>query len=270
MGTTRSKFSLTRGPAVVAMMAAVWSICYADEKLPIDPVLSQAVQEYKTTVDTAREKFLPNFDKVIGIVRNNKKLPAEESAKAISELEADRDRFITDGVIPYNQALIKLAQPYARDVDRAALKLSTQFQKSAKTKVNEGKVDEATALLKYRDKLVVGEGYDLVGHWRLAEGIGAHGYSEQYMIQKQLGQWSVERSFYEQNGRKVGASSGRDLKYSEGALSYTDHFTKKPKAEWHDKADMTIRIDPETPSTLKLRWVVGSGQSDVNTLVPVN
>lgn len=38
----------------------------------------------------------------------------------------------------------------------------------------------------------------------------------------------------------------------------------------HDKADMTIHADAGKESTLKLRWVVGSGQSDVNTLVPVN
>ena len=163
-----------------------------------------------------------------------------------------------------------MAQPYARDVERAGLKLSTLFQKTAKAKVNEGKVDDATALLKYRDKIIVGEGFELVGHWRLAEGLGAHGYSEQWMIQKRLGQWSVERSFYEPNGRKVGASSARDLKYSAGVLSYSDHFTKKPKAEWHDKADMTIQAEADKQATLKLRWVVGSGQSDVNTLVPVN
>lgn len=262
--------SLTAIRTMLTVLSTALGVAYADEKLPIDPVLSQAVQEYKTTVDTAREKFLPNFDKVIGMVRNNKNLSAEDAAKAISELETDRDRFKSDGVIPFNQALITMAQPYARDVDRAGLKLNTQFQKAAKAKVNDGKVDEATALLKYRDKIVVGEGFDLVGHWRLAEGIGAHGYSEQWMIQKRLGQWSVERSFYEPNGRKVGASSARDLKYSEGVLSYTDHFTKKPKAEWHDKADMTIQTERDKVSTLKLRWVVGSGQSDVNTLVPVN
>ena len=267
--------STSRGfrPTCVLILLTLLSICsfiYADEKLPLDPALSQAVQEYKTTVDTAREKFLPNFDKVIGTVRNSKNLSPEDATKAISELETDRDRFKSDGVIPLNQSLLKMAQPYARDVDRAGLKLSTLFQKAAKAKVNEGKVDEATALLKYRDKLVVGEGFEIVGHWRLAEGIGSHGYSEQWMIQKRLGQWSVERSFYEPNGRKVGASSARDLKYSEGVLSYSDHFTKKPKAEWHDKADMTIHAEADKQATLKLRWVVGSGQSDVNTLVPVN
>ncbi len=257
----------------VSILLTVLSICgisKGDEKLPLDPTLSRAVQEYETTVDTAREKFLPNFDKVIGMVRNSKNLSPEDSAKAISELETDRNRFKSDGVIPINQTLLKMAQPYAREVDRAALKLNTLFQKAAKAKVNEGKVDEASALLRYRDKLVVGEGFELVGHWRLAEGIGAHGYSEQLMIQKRLGQWSVERSFYEPNGRKVGVSNASDLKYSEGVLSYTDHFTKKPKAEWHDKADMTIHADAGKESTLKLRWVVGSGQSDVNTLVPVN
>lgn len=76
-------------------------------------------------------------------------------------------------------------------VHLAVLKLNTLFQKAAKAKVNEGKVDEASACTRYRDKLVVGEGFELVGHWRLAEGIGAHGYSEQLMIQKRLGQWSV-------------------------------------------------------------------------------
>lgn len=90
------------------------------------------------------------------------------------------------------------------------------------------------------------------------------------MIQKRLGQWSVERSFYVPNGRKVGASTSIDLKYSQGVLSCSDPFTRKPKAEWHDKADMKLWADPHARSTLKLQWIVGSGQSDVNTLVPVN
>lgn len=269
MAITTHNFRLTCVFIFLTLLALCSFVC-ADEKLPLDPTLSQAVQEYKNTVDTAREKFLPNFDKALGMVRNNKNLSPEDAAKAIAELETDRDRFKSDGVIPLNQTLLKMAQPYARDVDRAGLKLSTLFQKAAKAKINEGKADEASALLKYRDKLVVGEGFELVGHWRLAEGIGAHGYSEQWMIQKRLGQWSVERSFYEPNGRKVGVSNARDLKYSEGVLSYSDHFTKKPKAEWHDKADMTIQTEAGKQSTLKLRWVVGSGQSDVYTLVPVN
>ena len=263
-------FRLMCIPTLMTVLMPGWCLAGSDEKLPIDPVLSQAVEDYKTTVATAREKFLPNFDKVIGMVRNSKNLSTEEVAKAISELEADRDRFKSDGVIPLNQTLLKMAQPYARDVDRAGVKLSTLFQKAAKAKVNEGKVDDATAMLKYRDKIIVGEGFELVGHWRLAEGIGAHGYSEQWMIQKRLGQWSVERSFYEPNGRKVGASSARDLKYSEGVLSYSDHFTKKPKAEWNDKADMTIQAAADKQATLKMHWVVSTGQSDVNTLVPVN
>lgn len=269
MGSTSDRFRLTCVPLLLTLLT-ICGITAADEKLPLDPTLSQAVQEYKATVDTAREKFLPNFDKVIGMVRNSKNLSPEDAAKAISELEADRDRFRNDGVIPLNQTLLKMAQPYARDVDRAGQKLSTLFQKAAKAKINEGKVDDAAALLKYRDKLIVGDGFELIGHWRLAEGIGAHGYSEQWMIQKRLGQWSVERSFYEPNGRKVGASSARDLQYSEGVLSYADHFIKKPKAEWHDKADMTIQAETDKPSSLRMRWVVGSGQSDVNTLVPVN
>lgn len=263
-------FRLMCIPTLMTVLMPGWCLAGSDEKLPIDPVLSQAVEDYKTTVATAREKFLPNFDKVIGMVRNSKNLSTEEAAKAISELETDRDRFKSDGVIPLNQTLLKMAQPYARDVDRAGVKLSTLFQKAAKAKVNEGKVDDATAMLKYRDKIIVGEGFELVGHWRLAEGIGAHGYSEQWMIQKRLGQWSVERSFYEPNGRKVGASSARDLKYSEGVLSYSDHFTKKPKAEWNDKADMTIQAAADKQATLKMHWVVSTGQSDVNTLVPVN
>jgi hypothetical protein len=192
MARTSQGFRLTCIPVLLTLLLIGGFTC-ADEKLPLDPTLSLAVQEYKTTVDTAREKFLPNFDKVIGMVRNNKNLSPEESAKAISELETDRDRFKSEGVIPLNQTLLKMAQPYARDVERAGLKLSTLFQKTAKAKVNEGKVDDATALLKYRDRIIVGEGFELVGHWRLAEGIGAHGYSEQWMIQKRLGQWSVER-----------------------------------------------------------------------------
>lgn len=236
---------------------------------PLDPPLSLAVEEYKTAIQTARDRFLPNFDKVIAITRNNKSLSAEDSATIITELESHRDGFKSHGVVPAEPSLLKMAEPYAREADRVALKLSNVFQKAAKARVSAGKADEAKSLLRYRDELIFGDGYELVGHWRLAEGIGAHGYSEQYMIQKRLGQWSVERSFYEPNGRKVGASSGVSVKYSDGVLTYTDHFTKKPRAEWHDKADMKISVAANVPSTLKLNWVVGSGQADVITLVPV-
>ena len=166
--------------------------------------------------------------------------------------------------------MLRFARYDGKATDQAALKLSGQFKKVAKALVDAGKLSEATAVLKYRDELILGEGFELVGHWRLAEGIGAHGFSEQYVIQKRMGQWTVERSFYEPNGKKVGASSAIDLTYADGALTYTDHFTVKPRAEWHDKADNKIWGDPDSPATLKLRWVAGSGQSDQNTLVPVN
>ena len=240
-----------------------------DDVPPLDPPLSLAVEEYETAIGTARERFLPSFDKFIAITRNNKSLSAEDSARIITELESHRDSFESQGVVPAEPSLLKMAEPYAREADRAGLKLSNAFQKAAKARVAANKADEAKALLRYRDKLIMGEGYELVGHWRLAEGIGAHGFSEQYIIQKRLGQWSVERLFYEPNGRKVGASSGVSLKYNNGVLSYTDHFTKKPRAEWHDKAEMKISVAPNVSSTLKLNWIVGSGQSDVITLVPV-
>ena len=243
---------------------------YSEDYVLTDPALKEAVSEYELAVNTARDKFLPHFEKAITVARNNKAMAVDERAKFVSELESQRERFLIDGIVPLNAVLMKFAQPYGRAVDQAASKLNAPFQKAAKTCIDRGKVSEATALLKYLDKTVTGDGHELVGHWRLAEGIGAHGFSEQYVIQKRLGQWSVERSFYTPSGQKVGASTAIDLAYADGVLSYTDHFTRKTKAEWHDKAMMKVWVDDKAAETLRLSWVVGSGQSDQNTLVPVN
>ena len=243
---------------------------YSEDYVLTDPGLKEAVSEYELAVSVARDKFLPHFEKAITVARNNNAISVDERAKLISELESQRERFLVDGTVPVNAVLMKFAQPYGRSVDQAASKLSVPFKKAAKTCIDKGKVSEATALLKYLDKTVIGDGYELVGHWRLAEGIGAHGFSEQYVIQKRLGQWAVDRSFYTPSGEKVGASTAIDLVYADSVLSYTDHFTRKPKAEWHDKATMKVWVDDKATGTLKMSWVVGSGQSDQNTLVPVN
>ncbi len=243
---------------------------YSEDYVLTDSALKEAVSEYELAVSTARDKFLPHFEKAITVARNNKTMAVDERAKFISELESQRARFLVDGTVPVNAVLMKFAQPYGRSVDQAASKLSALFKKAAKTCIDDGKVSEATALVKCLNKTVMGDGYELAGHWRLAEGIGAHGFSEQYVIQKRLGQWSVERSFYTPSGQKVGASTAIDLVYADEVLSYTDHFTRKPKPEWHDKATMKVWVHDKETGTLKLSWVVGSGQTDQNSLVPVN
>ncbi len=263
---THTKIRLTVVAAALLLIAAG-----ADDSDVISkqPELKEAVIEYQTAVRDAREKMLPGFDKLVELARKNKSASAEERVARIAELERQREDFQKDGTIPNIPYLERYAKAYQRSIDLAETKLNVPFKKVAKDYIDDGKDSEAAALLRFRDQVVIGDGYRLIGRWQLVEGVGGHGFSEVYDIGKANGQWSVERSFYGPSGAKAGASSGKGIVFLNGTLSYTDYFVTKPKSEWHDKADFTIEVSDKEPGVLRVQWRVGSGQTDVLSLVPV-
>lgn len=233
------------------------------------PELMDAVDEYQLAVTNAREKMLPGFDKLVELAGKNKLATAVERVANIAELERQRDDFRIQGTIPNIPYLERYAKVYQRSLDLAATKLNVPFKKVIKDYIDDGKDAEAAALLRFKDELVVGDGFKLIGRWQLVEGVGGHGFSEVFDIRKDNGKWSIERSFYGPSGSKTGGSSAKEIVFLNGVLSYTDYFVKKPKSEWHDKADFTVQVDDKEPGRLKAQWTIGGGQTDVLTLVPV-
>lgn len=196
-----------------------------------DPELIESVARYKSTVKEAREKMLPNFEKVIKAVRTDNSFKASERIKVISDLEQYRDDFLESGTIPNNPILVRLGKSYFRSIEQAERKLDVPFNNAIEYCIKNGHDNQSVALLKYRNQIVLGDGSKFIGHWKHEE----HGFEVRFAIQNRAGEWSVERTYYASDGTLAGKSVGRNLSYSKGVLIYTDQFIQKPRADWDDK-----------------------------------
>jgi hypothetical protein len=105
-----------------------------------------------------------------------------------------------------------------------------------------------------RVKSAGGEGAELVGAW----GCDHDGLHEAWNIVKSdKGEWGVEGAFFKK-GQIVGAWRGGDVKYSDGKLTCTQNYLKKPVASWSDSVKLTASVAGDK---LNFMWDAGGGNT---------
>ena len=69
------------------------------------------------------------------------------------------------------------------------------------------------------------------------------------------GKWRVAASYYDKKGKAHGGFEGKDYKFEDGKLVFTQVWTKKPHKDWHDNSTVTLKLDGA--DTLKETWKNG-------------
>jgi hypothetical protein len=81
-------------------------------------------------------------------------------------------------------------------------------------------------------------GDKLVGVWKGSVG----GHDVYWTIAHDAGQWSV-RGVYKKGTRETGSTVGVDVKYANGALTFTRKLEKKPESSWADNVPVVIKYE---------------------------
>jgi len=96
------------------------------------------------------------------------------------------------------------------------------------------------------------EGKEFLGSWT-AE---VDNYKAVWVISQSVnGKWRVAASYYDSKGKPHGGFEGKDYKFDDGKLIFTQVWTKKPRSTWTDNATITVTL--EDADTLKEAWHAG-------------
>jgi hypothetical protein len=238
---------------VFIFIASASLVADAAEPAPSDQELKKAAGAYAAAIKKARADLLPKFEKIIDDVRKAKSTSGGDKLATVEELKKELQDFEEDGIVPNLPALKPAVAAYLKASDVAAAKFDVIVNKAVNSYTKQGKDDKAALVLKYRNQVVIGTGFDFVGEWRLADGKDGANFTERFVIRKKSGRWSVERSFYNEIGIEVGSSTAASFVFSEGVLQYTEEFVTKPVADWPSGVKVTVRRVAGTDE-LDLQW----------------
>ncbi len=254
--------------AIALAVAFLWPLTIARaQSIPLDSELEAAVATFKETVAEAGADFLPRFDKAIEDVRKNKALSAENRLAVIENLKEQLAAFERDGDLPEGPAFSRAAVTYQRVVEAATAKLDVAFNKAIRQHTKEGKDKEAAELSKFRNQLVVGPGYELIGRWKLVDEKDRAGFFQQLHIQKKPGQWLVDREFRNAAGKPAGMSTGKPVRFVNDTIQYTEHYVRKPRSDYESGAVITITRTNKDAEQLTLEWKFPDGGGGRHILV---
>lgn len=251
------------GLAFVLVLAAT-AASLGQSTSAIDQDLKRPIDAYAIAIAKAKSELLSKFDKAIDDVRKSKAISNDNKPQAIEDLKRERDKFDDDGILPTAPALKTAVALYEKAADAAATKLDTVFNKAIGTYTKQGKDTKAAAVLKLRNEIVVGAGYEFVGTWARATGKNELGMTELWIIRKTGGRWSVEQPCLNDAGEKAGFAVGRLCEYSDGVLRYTQHWEKNPAPDkWADESNVRLRLDKSDSDRIKLEWTVRQFSGDL-------
>src|SRR5262245_19942432 len=92
------------------------------------------------------------------------------------------------------------------------------------------------------------DGEELVGKWHGT----VDGHQETWTIKMEDGKWSVDIT-YVKNGKEVGSSSGKNLKFADGTLKLVQKLDKRPPGVvWVDNAEISVK---KAGNKLALTWM---------------
>jgi hypothetical protein len=100
------------------------------------------------------------------------------------------------------------------------------------------------------------DGSELTGDWTSVT--PGEGFTELWTIKKEKGEWSV-RCSYVKDGKEVGSFQGKDCKYADGALTFTQDFVKKPVDSWDNGSQVAMRAAGDK---LKFTWRNGLARGE--------
>jgi hypothetical protein len=248
----------------VVLIFAVTAVSHGQSPSSIDQDLKRATEAYAVAIAKAKAELLSKFDKAIDDVRKSKAISNDNKPQAIEDLKRDRDKFDDAGILPTASTLKTAVALYEKAADAAAAKLDTVFNKAIGTYTKQGKDSKAAAVLKLRNEIVVGPGYEFVGTWARATGKNELGMTELWIIRKTAGHWSVEQPCLNDAGEKAGFAVGRLCEFSDGVLRYTQHWEKNPAPDkWADESNVRLRLDSSDSDRMKLEWTVRQFSGDL-------
>src|SRR5262245_14561296 len=105
------------------------------------------------------------------------------------------------------------------------------------------------------------DGDEFIGSWQGS----VDGYQEVWTIKKDGDKWSV-KIVYSKSGKEMGLSSGADVKFADGMLSFTQKLDKRPPGVvWIDDAGITIK---KSGDKLTYTWTAGGSSGSRNLTKP--
>lgn len=248
----------------IFLILAVTAVSRGQSPSAIDQDLKRAIDAYTVAIAKAKSDLLSKFDKAIDDVRKSKSISNDNKPQAIEDLKHERDKLDDDGILPTAPALKTAVALYEKAADAATAKLDTAFNKAIGTYTKQGKDTKAAAVLKLRNEIVVGRGYEFVGTWVRATGKNELGMTEKWIIRKSGGHWSVEQPCLNDAGEKAGFAVGRLCEYSDGVLRYTQHWEKNPAPDkWADESNVRLTLDKSDSDRMKLEWTVRQFSGDL-------
>jgi uncharacterized protein (TIGR03067 family) len=103
------------------------------------------------------------------------------------------------------------------------------------------------------------EPLNLEGTWQGTSGAG--GFKEIWTIKAGKDTWSVS-GIFKKDDKEVGAFTGKNVKFSNGTLTFTQQYSKKPDPGWADGTLITAKV---ADNKLAVTWQNGK-QKGTNTL----
>ena len=233
----------------------------------LPPDLAAAAASYGSAVDEAAELLLMSMETVIETTQKRGGSPAERLAR-VQELEAQKERFASEGVVPESPLLTRAATRYTKSVEQAADKLSRAFEPVVKECIRGGDPARAAELNRQLKALVFGEGSQLVGTWVRSDGLVQDGWTERFHVAKTHGHWAVHRVFTDDRGRDVSDSFGVAVEYREGRLGWSEQYRTKVGQRWENGYTWVLQPVDDSETELSILSVSPRNERKTFRLTP--